>query len=123
MYCIKQLSLMDDVNRFVPLGGNECQYYSKNSEINIITEKLNVIHINIRTVNSNLDELLGCLKAIIQDFHINVLTETSLKSEDNLINVPGFNAFHLIRARKIGGGCTIMTDSFRECSLLQNLRV
>ena len=48
-----QLTSMDDVNRNMPFGGNGCQYYS----INIIYESLNVIHMNIRSVNSNLDEL------------------------------------------------------------------
>ena len=112
---------MDDVNRIVPLGGNECQYYSINSELNINNENLNVIHMNIRTVNSNLDEFLGALKTMNKDFHVIVLTETYLKSEHDWIDVPGFNAFHLTRTRTVGGGCTIMVDSSLECSLLPNL--
>ena len=50
-----------------------------------------------------------------------VLTETLLKSEDDGIDILGFNEFYLIRTRKIGGGCNIMVDSSLECSLLPNL--
>ena len=112
---------MGGVNRIVPFGGNEYQYYSTISELNIINGNLNLIHMNIKTLSSNLDEFLGDLKTVSKDFHVIVLTETYLKSENDWTDIPGFNAFHLIRTKKIVGGCTIVFDSSLECSLLPNL--
>ena len=89
------------VHRFVPLGGKECQYYSNNSELNIFKENLNVIHMNIKGVNSNLDNFLGALKTTNEDFHVIVLTETHLRSENDWIDISEFNAVHLIRTWKI----------------------
>ena len=87
---------------------------SINSELNIINENLNVVHMSIRTVNLNLDEFFGALKTMNKDFHVIVLTETYLKSENDWIDIPGFSAIHLIRTRKIGGSCTIRVDSSLE---------
>ena len=112
---------MCDVNRIVPPGGNECQYYNISSSLNIVNENSNVIHLNIKTVNSILDEILEHLKALNKEFHVIVLTEPFIQSEDDWIDIPGYNVFHLIPTRKIEAGCTIMVQfvSGKQIPLLQ----
>ena len=111
---------MANLNNFEINDENPCEYYYLTSDLDISNENFNVIHINIRTVNSNLDEFLGYLNRINKDFHVIVLTETFLKCESDWIDIPGFNAFHSIRTKKDGGGCTILVDSSLESNTIPN---
>ena len=111
---------MANLNNFETNDENPCEYYYLTSDLDISNENFNVIHINIRTVNSNLDEFLGYLNRINKDFHVIVLTETFLKCESDWIDIPGFNAFHSIRTIKDGGGCTILVDSSLESNTIPN---
>ena len=59
-----------------------------------------LIHINIQSINSYLDEFKLFIKKIDVDFHIIVLTETHLSDESDWIDLPGWYAFQSSRKTK-----------------------
>ena len=63
-------------------------------------KKVNLVHINILSFNSNLDEFKLFLKKIDFVFHIIVLTETHLSDGSDWIDLPDLSAFHSIRKTK-----------------------
>ena len=60
-------------------------------------DSLRVFHLNIRSVNSNLDELILHLRSLPMEFHVLVLTETWLKGPGDWLDVPGYTAYHSVR--------------------------
>ena len=81
---------------------NKCEFYCPTSDLDISNENLKVFLINNGTVNSVLDDFLGCLNRMNKDFHVIALTETFLKCESDWIDFPGLNAFHSMRTIKKG---------------------
>ena len=94
--------------------GNQCNFYSSDSfnDIDFDINSFNIVHLNVRSCNKNLDELMLNLKNFNMHFSIVVLTETWLNSLSDWIDLPGFNAFHSIREGRPGGGVTIMVRSY-----------
>ena len=60
---------------------------------------MNVLHLNIRSVNCNLNEFMLVLDQIKIRFNIIVLTETYLFSDENAPNIEGYTAFSVSRDR------------------------
>ena len=67
------------------------------------------------------------LKKIEEKFHVNELTETYLKSEDDPLEVPGYHSTHNIRTRKKTCGVCSLIDMSFDCqavdSILHNTEV
>ena len=88
-----------------------------NSNEILNNSKINLFHINIRSCNKNLDELILYLNSININFNIIMLTETWLNNPTEFDVVPDYVDFHSIRDRK-GGGATILIKNDFQTSLL-----
>ena len=101
-----------DVNFFEVY--NNCAYFELDTPLidylKDDNDSLGIYHINIRSSRKNLDELLIVLNKFKVYFPVIVLSETWLNSEADWQEVPGYRAFHSIRATKKGGGVTILVD-------------
>ena len=82
---------------------------------------------NNPSTKTNLDEFFFNPNKFKGKFHIIVITETYLKSEDELLEVTGYHIFHSIRARKKGGSVCSLIDTSFDCEavdfLLHNTEV
>ena len=104
-----------DINEEIDnFSANNCNSYDlesiKDSE-EIASSKFNIIHMNIRSYNKNLDEFLSFIDCTKINFPIIFLSETWLKNENDWINIPNYTAFHSFRkdGNKEGyGGVSIL---------------
>ena len=92
---------------------NQCHYYDTLSynSIHSSPDSFNVVHLNIRSVQKNLDEFLLNLEDIKMYFSVIVLTETWMNDISDWIDVSNFNAFHSVRVGRRGGGVTVLVRS------------
>ena len=109
------------------LSFNSCNSYNLD-EINNVEDlfrsKLNILHLNIRSCNSNLDELVTFLDNVKMKYSIIVLSETWIKDASNHINIPGYVSYHSIRhGTRRGGGVSIFVDKNIDSAELSNLFV
>ena len=74
-------------------------------------DMLSAIHINIRSVNRNLDEFILFTNRLDMQFSIIVLTETWLNSEMRWTDIPGYKSYHTVRSGKRGGGVSVLVRS------------
>ena len=97
-----------DVNYFS--DENQCKYYTVDSSVNYTTSSnyLNIIHINIRSANGNIEEFLLNLNSAKIRFPIVILTITWLNSLSEWIDVPGYTAYHSVREGRSEGGVTLL---------------
>lgn len=65
-----------------------CKIYS-----NKLKSPFNIIHMNIRSINRNLDEFLVLLSTINTECHIIILSECWLSKTPIIPNIPGFISF------------------------------
>ena len=92
------------------------------------SETINAIHVNIRSLSKNFDNLLVILRDSNYSFNILCVTETwctdsTLKSNSNL-HVPNFDLISQERKRnKRGGGVLIYIHKRLKCNLHNNLCV
>jgi len=102
---------------------NRCSFYDCNGFKDIVFggNSFNIIHMNIRSVNRNLDEFLLCLTNFKTKFSVIVLTETWLSSSSDWLDIPGYLAFHSIRESKAGGGVSILVKDSLSAELLPSL--
>ena len=118
---------MIDIDSYL-LSSNSCNSYSLeeiNLDESLLESKLNILHLNIRSANSNLDEFLVLLDTIKIKFSIIILSETWIKDSSNHINIPGYVSYHSIRqGNRRGGGVSIFIanniDSVELPSLFVN---
>lgn len=84
---------------------------------------MNILHINIRSINKNIDEFKLYLANLKMYFSIIVITETWMDNEDDWTDFEwnNYDCFHTIRAGRRGGGVTVLTDRALGCSRLVNL--
>ena len=80
-----------------------------------------VLHINIRSVNKNLDEFILFVDRLEVEFSVIVLTETWLNPNMKWVDVPGFVSYHSVRTSGRGGGVTILVRSDVESSICSTL--
>ena len=74
------------------------------------SSNLIIMHLNIRSLNANWDELTGYLDSLKIKFSVIIITETWLDSCSLHYNLPGYKAFHTIRHSGRGGGVSIFID-------------
>ena len=117
---------MIDIESYL-LSSNSCNSYNLeeiNNENPLLESKLNILHLNIRSCNSNLDEFLAFLDTVKMKFSIVVLSETWIKDSSNHINIPGFVSYHSIRqGNRRGGGVSIFIDKDIDSAELPNFFV
>ena len=93
---------------------NSCTSYNLediNNDESLINSKLNILHLNIRSCNKNIDDFISFLETVKMKFSVLVLSETWIKDEFNLINIPGYVSYHSIRkGNRRGGGVSIFID-------------
>lgn len=78
---------------------------------------LNVIHINIRSLQKNFDGLKSFLSCLPKPPDIIALTETWLQEHTkHLYSMEGYDSFHLVRTNREHGGITI----FAKCEFKAN---
>ena len=69
---------------------------------------LSIIHLNIRSISSNIDEFIAYLATIEVDFDVICLSETWLNSDKPYdCYFPGYKSFHSMRSNRRGGGVAI----------------
>ena len=73
-----------------------------------ITNKLNVMHVNTRSIVNTYDDLCNLLIETATTWHIISISETWLsKSIEDNYNLPGYQAFHCSRETGAGGGAAL----------------
>lgn len=90
--------MLDDWTDNDILLQNEAISIDENLESLIINnfKYLNIMHVNIRSVNKNYDELLILLENLKKEVHILILTETWLTDVmPSNLNIPNFSAIHV----------------------------
>ena len=95
--------------------------YSLDDELPLSEGNLNIIHLNIRSVATNLDEFLVNLRKFQGVFHIIVLTETWLDQISDWTELRGYKSFHTIRTGRKGGGVSILVNERISCTELSEL--
>lgn len=86
---------------------NMCSYFSAD-EFNslVVSDRLYVIHQNIRSFQKNYDELSVFLNGLSVDIDIICLTETWF-TELSVCNIEGYRGFHVYRHQGSGGGVSV----------------
>jgi len=106
--------------------GSDCVYYTSDSfrrDVNVNSESnLLFLHHNIRSFHRNFDELSVFLENIDSKFHVIILTETWF-TEDNKASIDGYNAHHLFRDGKTGGGVSIYVCNSFSSKQIDNLTI
>ena len=102
---------------------NQCYCFSLHSNFDFNNSNFNLIHIDIHSVNCNLDEFMCKIQNLGAVFHVIVLSETWITDELNWIEIPGFSSYHSIRTRAMCGGVTVLVDSDLESNLIADLLV
>ena len=117
-----------DINHFDELypcvnESNLKQYYTEDEFNNKFSSRnindFSVLHVNIRSINKNGDELLIYLESIDKKFDIICLSETwitGLPVVDDIF--PSYTSFHSIRKNKNGGGCAIYINKKFKASVI-----
>ena len=77
-----------------------------------------MFHLNLRSANKNLDELVLYLHSLNVEFHVLVLTETWFRGPGDWLDIPGYTAYHAMRADRRGGGVSILVKSLLISLLL-----
>ena len=109
---MSQIASIDpDLNYFQSF--DDCSYEDLTSISTKLSnsKSINILHVNIRSINKYRDELLVYLNSMKVNFSVLILSETWLNSEDTWLDIPGFKAYHSIRdGNKKGGGVSILID-------------
>ena len=88
------------------IAENECTFYDVKDVGEFLKgSPFNIIHVNIRSCNKNLDEFLLYLQQISITISVIILSETWLSSVHELIDIPGYAGFHSIREGRRGRRC------------------
>ena len=121
-----------DVNHFSSLFPDlqsdfNSQYYSTdkfNSTIEVSSNCLSTMHLNIRSLYHKIDDLQVFLNQLNVKFNIICLTETWLHdSNKHLINIPGYTFHHYVRSIGRGGGVSIFVGEGFESRVIPNTSV
>jgi len=114
----KPFECNDNINDYLDPDGNfydylsnlSCKYYQEEQfcEINKCSDKLALLHHNIRSVPKNIDQLLMYISNVGVPFNIIALSETWLnESNKDLYGIPNYVSLHKCRHDKRGGGVSL----------------
>ena len=77
---------------------------------------------NIRSLSSNFDDLVSLINSVKNLRDILLLTESWVTEVTcDLLNLPGYNSFHIYRNGKKGGGVTFFTNDSLNCEQIKDL--
>lgn len=118
-----------DINFFnkVNVGLSSCQYYNESDFHNVIEssknrEHFSIIHINIRSLPKNYDQLSHYLSSLNHEFLIIALTETWLTNMNHdSFNMPFYTSVHSFRKERVGGGASLLVNSKYDFKLRNDL--
>ena len=86
--------------------------------------KLNILHINSRSLPRNIDNIVAFLNSLITPPDILVVTETWLSDRNkDFFQLPGYHSYHLVRNVRAHGGVSIFISNKIESSQLKELTV
>ena len=75
---------------------------------NINSENFSCLHVNIRSLNKNIDKLLQLTAELNHSFSVICVSETWANESNKLLfNLPGYNCIMKPRSDKIGGGVAL----------------
>ena len=102
----KIYQMSDDMHSYITQDLSSTKYFDADriSSLKITSTDLFIIHINIRALNKNIDDLLEFLTEIGTGPNIICLTETRLK-QNSLVNaeIPGYKFCHVDSDTDAGG--------------------
>ena len=121
-----------DINHFEELNPsisnvNRKQYYSVETfnSINFSNTDLNILHLNIRSINTSIDELTTFLDDLKCKFDVICITESWLNDATaQLYHIYGYQTFHSLRPiNKMGGGITVFVSDAYEVGVVREQTV
>ena len=72
------------------------------------TNKINILHINSRSLPKNIDNIIAFLTTLSTTPDILAVTETWLSNNNKQLHqLPGYHSYHLVRTNRAHGGVTI----------------
>ena len=109
-------NISDNMYSYVTQDFSSCKYYNANTITtrSVSPKDLLILHINIRSLNKNMDDLLDLLNEIRTRPSIICLTETRLK-HDSLVNIEiqGYKFFHADSVSNAGGVGMYVSEDFQ----------
>ena len=100
----------------------DSKYYSGNvfsTSSKPLTPGIYFIHLNARSLNSNLREIDDYLSSLNYKFDIIAISETWVSEpEQNKFNINGYDVYHTARKNKRGGGVALYVKQELECKFL-----
>lgn len=95
---------------------------SYNKLNNQTTNKLNILHMNSRSLPRNIDKITAFLSTLAIPPDILAITETWLTDTNkDFFDLPGYHAYHLVRNTRTQGGVTVFVSDDVESAQVKNL--
>ena len=120
------LEIINDIHGHTDID-NISQYYdihAYNKLIPVNSNKLNILHINSRSLPKNIDNITAFLNALSVSPDILAITETWLNDTNkHLYQITGYNSYHLVRTTRGQGGVSIYISNNIQCEQLQELTI
>jgi hypothetical protein len=92
------------------------------SNTNISNNNFSCLHVNIRSLNKNMDKLLQLTASLNLEFSVICVTETWVNDLNNsLLNIPGYNCVMKPRYNRIGGGVALYVRNDLQYSVRNDL--
>ena len=100
----------------------EDSFNRKLSEVDLTTEPLSMIHLNIRSIAKNLNKFESYMNNVNHEFPIIAFSETWLQdhNQDNY-NISGYNSEHNLRLSRAGGGVSLYIKDTIEYTVRDDL--
>ena len=84
--------------------------------------KLNILHINSRSLTKNIDNISAFLATLSTTPDILAVTETWLNnSNKHLYQLPGYHSYHKVRSTRPHGGVTVFVSNHLQSEQLSDL--
>ncbi|XP_028407966.1 uncharacterized protein LOC114530582 [Dendronephthya gigantea] len=120
---------LDADTNFYSKVSHSCDYYTEHKLSDLLSTKVeipnnncfSILHLNIRSLPRNLENLSNSLAIIKHNFSIIGISETWLRHDDHFVSVDGFNFVHNYRPNKIGGGVGLYLANEFEFKLRSDL--
>lgn len=119
--------LVDDVDNYFPIKDclvcediNSVNSFLRNKD-DLVSSKFRVVHQNIRSYNRNIDEFLIVLQGFNIKFNCIILTEAWLRSDTELVSIPGYNIYTTSDNLNQSDGIVVYLDNTLSATVNQLL--
>ena len=120
------LEIINDIHGHTDMN-NISKYYDIHAYNKLIprnSNKLNILHINSRSLPKNIDNITAFLNSLSVSPDILAVTETWLNDTNkHLYQLSGYNSYHLVRTTRAQGGVSIFISHNIQCEQLQELTI